>query len=171
MTAYRHWADKEFELDCHFQYPDRKLWFKPKGLWFEVDGDWVRWCKSDMPDWLEERYKVPYGVEFDPDKVLWLKTARDIDDFTAMYAVPLFPERLDFRSTTIAWARLTEAYAGLVIAPYCWRRRMSEHTLWYYGWDCASGCIWDLSVITKFERVEGVTDGRIAKANEEPAAG
>ena len=25
---------------------------KPHGLWYSVDKDWERWCKSEMPGWI-----------------------------------------------------------------------------------------------------------------------
>lgn len=28
-----------------------------------------------------------------------------------------------------------------------WNLRFHEDFLWYYGWDCASGCFWDPSIL------------------------
>lgn len=39
------------------------------------------------------------------------------------------------------WPAMQKAYAGLVVAPYLYERR---HVRWYYGWDVASGVLWDL---------------------------
>ena len=36
-----------------------------------------------------------------------------------------------------------EGWAGIEIAPYIWARRLDGPARWYYGWDAASGCIWD----------------------------
>lgn len=39
------------------------------------------------------------------------------------------------------------------ITPYCWPARMDPDLIWYYGWDCASGCIWDASTIHQVTRI------------------
>lgn len=39
------------------------------------------------------------------------------------------------------WPAVQKRYAGLVVAPYLHERR---HVRWYYGWDVASGVLWDL---------------------------
>ena len=30
-------------------------------------------------------------------------------------------------------------------------RRLDMETRWYYGWDCASGCVWDASAVQSVE--------------------
>jgi len=37
---------------------------------------------------------------------------------------------------------VSKEYDGIEIAPYQWDARLS--LIWYYGWDVASGCIWNL---------------------------
>ena len=151
MTEYIHWAKKEFDLDRRYFYNpiESRRFFKPFGLWFEVDGDWQRWCEAE--NFRKDEMNVCYQLEFEPFDVLFLKNELDIDRFTHQY------ERGDLERNfhmDIDWPQVAEEYSGIVIAPYCWQRRMANHTMWYYGWDCASGCIWDLSIITRFERIE-----------------
>jgi hypothetical protein len=77
-----------------------------------------------------------------PDaNVRHLATAAEIRCFTAEFQEPHPATPL----TTIDWARIQEQYGGLIIAPYQWSVRLDF--LWYYGWDCASACLWDLTVI------------------------
>ena len=38
-----------------------------------------------------------------------------------------------------------------VVSPYQWNCRLSLETCWYYGLDCASGCIWYLDCIKEFK--------------------
>jgi hypothetical protein len=78
-------------------------------------------------------------------KVLHLKTPVEILEFQETYCVahPIM------RSPGIDWGRVAEQYHGIVIAPYQWSLRLD--LMWYYGWDCASGCIWDTWIV---ERVE-----------------
>jgi hypothetical protein len=51
----------------------------------------------------------------------------------------------------IDWSKVAAKHQGIIIAPYCYARRLTYHTAWYYGWDCASGCIWDLKAIQSVE--------------------
>ena len=39
---------------------------------------------------------------------------------------------------------------GIIISPYQWDCRLALESGWYYGWDCSSGCIWDISCIQDF---------------------
>ena len=39
----------------------------------------------------------------------------------------------------------------MFITPYQWELRFELD--WYYGWDVASGCVWNLSVIESMEPV------------------
>lgn len=115
--------------------------YKPRGLWLSVDGDWRRWCEDEEMEWVDDA-EVEFTIS-DPERVLWLRDADDIDQFTAEWtSFARWERRPD-------WKRLrTAGWAGLMIAPYCWERRLSDYTFWYYGWDCASACVWDLSVLT-----------------------
>lgn len=58
--------------------------------------------------------------------------------------------------TAFDWIDVASRYSGIEIAPYQWKRRIHPSTFWYYTWDCASGCIWDLSAIKKFEVARGI---------------
>lgn len=141
---YIHWSSKRVQL-VHTHKNVNTHGYKPEGLWFDVDRDWERWCRSE--DFRIGSLSVSHVVEFDPSRVLFLKSAGDIDRFTEKYG-----KQGSFR-IDISWKLLAEDYAGIVISPYCWERRLTEHTFWYYGFDCACGCIWDLSIITKFEPI------------------
>ena len=61
----------------------------------------------------------------------------------------------------IQWAEVASLYDGIEIAPYQFERRLGYHSEigkavsdWYYGWDCASGCIWT----PKDTRIEFIED-------------
>lgn len=121
---------------------------KPKGLWVSVEGenDWASWCKSEQ---FRDCYnQIHNEITLAPDaRILYLNTPEEIDKFTEEYIIknddPKFGRFMDY----IDWAKVAGTYQGIVIAPYQWTRRMTEHTWWYYGWDCASGCIWDATAI------------------------
>jgi hypothetical protein len=141
LGIYSHWSNKPLILDVNRTYMKRSN-FKPVGLWFDVDGDWQRWCESE--NFNLDRFSSRNILSIDESEVLQLRHAGEIDDFTCEYEV------VDVRRSyhrEIDWQRVAQDYRGIVIAPYCWERRMTEHTFWYYGWDCASGCVWDLSIV------------------------
>jgi hypothetical protein len=130
----------------------RSCFDKPKGLWVSVDGedDWQQWCNSEMPDWMEgvQRYRVQLTEKHG---LLILTSGAALQDFTLRYG----REREDrFRDTYIDWPTVASEYSGLIIAPYQWSCRMSEFTRWYYGWDCASGCIWNADAIARVENYQ-----------------
>jgi len=124
---------------------------KPWGLWVSVEGenDWKEWCTSE--DFQRSRLQVENVIELKPDaNLLRLRSPGQLDEFTKQYGVVsrlaqqhpgLFTERV------IDWPRVAGEYQGILIAPYQWSRRMERTTSWYYGWDCASGCIWDVDAI------------------------
>lgn len=122
-------------------YDNGKPMIKPNGFWLSVDGDWQRWMDDEEIDWCS---KDP--VEFTllaPGRVLTLDCAEDIDQFTKQYV-----DQHNEHRVVIDWQPLTEHFAGIMIAPCIWERRLAPHTMWYYGWDAASACVWDLSVIS-----------------------
>lgn len=117
---------------------------KPRGLWVSVDGadDWPSWCESADFGIGSRRYRVElYGLE----RILMLKTSDELIGFTDKYGKN--SGRYSFRDVAICWSAVAEEYAGIIITPYCWDLRLDDRTDWYYGWDCASGCIWDASVV------------------------
>lgn len=128
--------------------------YKPNGLWVSVDepdhdGEihgWKQWCEAESFGLENLRYRHRIVVR-DPDALLWIVGAGELDAFEREYGLDQpYP-----RDRTILWGAVSEKYPGVVIAPYVWERRLEK--MWYYGWDCASGCIWDTSIIDSIELV------------------
>jgi len=121
--------------------------FKPRGLWVSVDDAWKSWCEDNEFNLADLAY--PHVVTLAPDaNVLCLKSAEDIDDFTRLYAY----SRHGMGSCLYAhWDLVAAKYQGMIIAPHIWERRLCPATFWYYGWDCASGCIWDAAAVERIE--------------------
>jgi hypothetical protein len=93
-----------------------------------------------------------------------LSTARELDAFTLFFSVDLdwqkgmcVPNRLTL-PIYIDWLRVAQKSAGIIIAPYIWERRL--HLPWYYGWDCASGCVWDAAAVLSVKRLKSVRPRR-----------
>jgi hypothetical protein len=108
---------------------------KPEGLWYEVNGDWVRWCEAEELGWTTE--KMLYSVDLGESNVLKISSVEELDDFTEKFVRLLQPEVLwEYPQ----WAEVAKLWDGLQISPYLWERRLTS--MWYYGWDCASGVLW-----------------------------
>lgn len=125
---------------------------KPNGLWVSVEGeaDWPSWCESDAPQFLGEYITEITLLPSMKHRVLVIDNLPVFDAFHEQYShVPDYKKKWpkDIQSKDIDWGRVSAMYAGIIIAPYQWDRRLNRTTNWYYGWDCASGCIWDISVI------------------------
>jgi hypothetical protein len=116
---------------------------KPSGLWVSVSGDdgWAAWCSDQnyRLDQLSTAHRVTLRARAD---------VRFISDVSALDAFDS-----EFRGGTngsgIDWATVASCHDGMIIAPYQWGRRSQLD--WYYGWDCASGCIWNLDAIESFD--------------------
>lgn len=124
-----------------FKKTEQIIDHKPKGLWYGINDSWINWCKSEMPGWL-----CPYIYEIVLNKryIKVITTVEQLEEFETEYCefpkpiiglTPLSnPHNIDYK-------RLSAAYAGIEIAPYLYQKRLSS--MHYYGWDCASGCIWN----------------------------
>lgn len=140
------------ELRATTQLPASSI--KPLGFWYEINGDWRRWCASEEPGWIEglSLYNVTVGSDA---RLLTLRSVKDIDRFHAAYSVkkPAWPIR-----SLISWYEVAQKYDGVEITPYMWERRLDGAASdWYYSWDCASGCLWrphSSSVALTRERLE-----------------
>lgn len=113
---------------------------KPNGLWLSDESSygWKEWCRS-----------AGYGdtslaTNFVCDLTDWclLLTSNEILAFTEKYSTPEFRV---FRC--IDWVRVKKEFSGILITPYDWKLRLDPRTHWYYGWDCASACVWDLMTV------------------------
>jgi hypothetical protein len=115
---------------------------KPKGLWYGIGSSWIDWVRDEMPDWESDN---AFKIDIDVDKILKITNSEELLAFNKKYGVK-------FKSyNVIDWQRVASEYGGIEISPYNYKLRMSREVWWYYGWDVASGCIWDEGVITGVE--------------------
>ena len=163
---YYHWASDPVRL--------RKMSYlqsghpKPNGLWFDVNEEWKQWCEAAEFRLETLRYRHTVTI-LDASRILFLRGAKDIDVFTRKYERNLFDSIQILQSSKdidkftrkyghdligdiqrqfskyIVWGEVAEKYSGIIIAPYSRARSLTY--IWYYGWHCASGCVWDTSVI------------------------
>ena len=107
---------------------------KPKGLWYGINDSWIDWCASKEMDWV---YDHIHEVILDESKILKITNLDEFDDFEKEYG-DVNPILAGMK--TIRFDKVAEKYSGIEITPYLYERRLSS--MWYYGWDCASGCVW-----------------------------
>lgn len=141
-----HFTKEPFTLDRSRTYEEKEEYiYKPHGLWLShesTDNGWKSWCKSE--EFALERLKFERRFKIIEGDVLILRSLKDMRDFNDKYT--MYHDQV--RSLTfIDWVKVKRDYKGLIITPYHWPLRLDMDFSWYYGWDCASGCIWDLSAI------------------------
>jgi hypothetical protein len=141
---------------------------KPNGLWFDANEEWKQWCEAVQFRLETFRYRHTVTI-LDTSRILFLRCAEDIDLFTQQYGRSLFSGIQLLQSTKdndvfareygrdlfaeiqgqfpnyIMWGEVAEKYSGIIIVPYSHEK--SQTCLWYYGWNCAGGCVWDTSVL------------------------
>lgn len=115
---------------------------KPVGLWLSADGedDWANWCNGESFPIGSHPYSI---VLSEQATICWLENSQQIDAFHNRFSAN--PEWAGDRYAIkyIDWRLVAATFDGIVIAPYCWERRLDgDAHSWYYSWDCASGCIW-----------------------------
>lgn len=118
---------------------------KPRGLWISDDADlennWRSWCLSEQ--FNHQNLTHEHDVTLNQNaNVMVLRSAFEIDAFHREFSRG-YSWQSDRQSRAIDWPMVAERYDGIIITPYIWDRRLDgEASNWYYGWDCASGCIW-----------------------------
>lgn len=137
---------------------------KPEGFWVSdenADMGWKEWCVGQ--GFRTNRLTCVHDVTLAADaRIVYLRNEQDILGFTEAFAVkdhlnnmlakggyrpPDHGDYYDGNGMFMDWPKVAQLYQGIVITPYIWRCRMAMNTFWYYPWDCASGCIWDVSAI------------------------
>ena len=157
-----HYAGQPLTFDPSRKYGQRepRVFGKPEGLWVSVDGedDWPTWCRGE--EFCIDQLAVEHAVTLASDaNVLHLGIGHDLDAFHGLYAIETDFERHyragSRQSWPIDWRHVAEDYDGIIIAPYRWSHRLKMD--WYYGWDAASGCIWNLDAIASMTATSAVT--------------
>ena len=130
--------------------------WKPRGLWVSVEGNndgWREWCEAEAfsGGWTHV-YAVTLAVGAN---VLHVDTEHALVGFHERWADYFAPyPGATYKRAAVDWQAVAKEYDGIIIAPYQWHYRLEgEISEWYYGWDCASGCIWRPRAISSFTRV------------------
>jgi len=133
-------SSKDFKLNKSKIYYQSGSSDKPKGLWYQINGSWNEWCSIEMPHWLDD--KVDWELSIDKSNVLIIDTLEKFNLFETKYQAkhPYLPS-----NNYIDWKKVCKDYDGIEIPNYMYSKRFSS--MWYYGWDVASGCIWNLKKV------------------------
>ena len=128
----------------------QKIGNKPEGLWYECqDGSsetWKEFCEFGLTAGYS-KYDSTYNVVLNDYEILFIPDEYHFEKFYKMYSVPhpADPDGKKGYDKQIDWPRVAKDYAGIEICPYLSSKRNDDDSFWYYGWDVASGCIWDAS--------------------------
>jgi hypothetical protein len=133
-------TDSEVIGKCYYKQLDLSL--KPSGLWYGINGDWLDWCRYEMPEWIE---KYNYQIEIDESKILQIDNIYNLRLFIEKYAC----NKLRY----INWQLVSRKYSGIEIINYHEIKYKNRYLdIWFYSWDCDSGCIWDIDVIKNIKK-------------------
>lgn len=130
------------------QYP--RPYDKPNGLWYSCGDEWFQFILGEGKSLGVKRYI--YEIQLNTEFVLTIPTAAGIRRFTEDYSPADYktdPLALLTQRSWIEWGKVAKRYSGVEIVPYQWSERLSMTNSWYYGWDVASGCVWDERAVKK----------------------
>lgn len=130
---------------------------KPNGLWFSCGVDWFNWCMNEFPNWVTG--KNFYSLILNEDKILHIKTLKELKEFNKNYGITEFDINLKTKKkiyfTYIKYNKIPKKYSGIKFCPYLKYKlnKISKNPIaefnWYYSLDAASGCIWNPDCIEK----------------------
>lgn len=89
-----------------------------------------------MPEW---KGNYIYKINTNNSNILQIKDYLELINFTKNNLITS-------NMYNINWNKISIEYDGIEINPYIWKARLEVY--WYYGWDIASGCVWNLDEVT-----------------------
>lgn len=112
---------------------------KPSGLWLSVGESWKHWCEEE--NYCLARLKNVFRVTLKSSaNIALIQSEQELQSFHFQWSEPVLT--LDQRWPN--WRSIAQRFDGILITEYFWNCRLDRPSSnWYYGWDCASGCIWN----------------------------
>jgi hypothetical protein len=158
-NKYIHYSDKPLNhlLDVPPEAQSENG-MKPRGVWFGIGSSWKDWVSTeygnsstDIQGHFPTNKETAIVLKRNA-KILRITSAKGLNEFTKKYPGEdeyLKPiKNVEYGlGRMINWKRVAKDYDGIIIAPYIASRRLSIQTPWYYGWDVASGCVWNIDAI------------------------
>jgi hypothetical protein len=141
-------------IDLSIKVPPSEMAMKPKGLWYGFGTSWIDFVRSEMPAW-ESDTKHVFKIEIDTSNILIIKDDESFLEFSDKYKDPEYEKKWpDIKIDKINWPEVAKEYKGIEFPVYFSKYRMNRKYFWYYPWDVASGCIWDLSAVKKVIKLQ-----------------
>lgn len=154
----------------------RDLFHKPIGLWFSVedhpnDETWKTWCEAEefRLDELKLKYLIKLKMDANiilldtPEKIVQFGVDNELKDHSIL---PKFEIPGIKYIPWLDWKNIMERADGIIIAPYQNSCIGYGICTWYWGWDCSSGCIWNINCIEKFELMNPENGGSLPQPME-----
>jgi len=118
---------------------------KPNGLWYGIGNEWADFIEKKMPEWSKD-YVAAFVIEVDESSVLTIDNEALLESLDDEYGD---------RREGIKWWKVQEelGWSGVEIIPHQKGYAEKYWAGWYSYWDIASGCIWDMSCITKITKI------------------
>lgn len=124
---------------------------KPCGLWFSDDDDygWKEWCEAE--GYRIGKLQNAYLATLDLNSILHISNMKDFAKFHKRYSI-----KKDENYIVINWKAVAEKMKGIIISPYLLEvsESLDLSYIWYWGWDVACACIWDVSAIKRIQKLE-----------------
>lgn len=155
MTTRMHYSKTGVVLDPARVY-DQSRNSKPSGFWYEFDLEWIDWCRSEMPEWLTEKFLVGQTVTIKPEaRILRLTTRVEVYEFAAKYRLRdmFWGPDADLEHRLIDWTRVRQDYDGIEFCNFHHLWDLRDKYLWWYSLDCSSGCVWNPRMLVLGEPV------------------
>jgi len=126
---------------------EQQIDYKPKGLWYGFGNSWFNFLKWDAPKWFKN-YNHIHILKPNQNNILSISSIEELSNFTNNYKI-----KNEFDWNLIDWKKVSQYYSGIEINPYIYKARLDKNFGWYYGWDIASGCIWNNNAIKSIELI------------------
>jgi len=127
----------------YYESQEAKVSEKPSGLWYSLGKAWITFLNDPdgVQSWRTKRTAIISHVYqiYPNDTTLKIRTAEDFSRFEAEFATK--------NKEKIYWRRVANQYNGIEIRFMPWA--VHRDSVWYWHWDCSSGCIWDNKAISK----------------------
>ncbi len=142
---FESYMESKFDPLMNYNDETNKNWLnpdKPKGMWLSTigtDDNWRSWLKYNEMFCHNERYWKQFDV--DMKNILCITNDDEFIKFDKKYVI----YKSKYQSKVI-WDDIYKQYDGIAIIPHFSEFHLTHD--WYYMWDCASVCIWNLDVVS-----------------------
>jgi len=123
---------------------------KPNGLWYSVEGNgdgWSDWCETER--FRDTASQIAYEIRVDYTRMAVIHSVDELRAFERQWAASWANLSPILSNAYINWPGVAAEYSGVEIPRHLWSARFES--LWYSGWDCACGVVWDIIAILSFE--------------------